>query len=142
MTGEALGWLMEHLLANDALDVSYTPLQMKKNRPATLLTVIARPEDASQLAARMLRESATLGVRMHHAERLKAGREVREIETPLGPVRVKLKTVGDMVIGVAPEYDDCRALAQRLGLPVETVMARVTHAARTHFKLDDANQEE
>lgn len=142
MTGEALGWLMEHLLANDALDVSYTPLQMKKNRPATLLTVIARPEDASQLAARMLRESATLGVRMHHAERLKAGREVREIETPLGPMRVKLKTVGDMVIGVAPEYDDCRALAQRLGLPVETVMARVTHAARTHFKLDDANQEE
>ena len=142
MTGEALGWLMEHLLANDALDVSYTPLQMKKNRPATLLTVIARPEDASQLAARMLRESATLGVRMHHAERLKAGREVREIETPLGPMRVKLKTVGDMVIGVAPEYGDCRALAQRLGLPVETVMARVTHAARTHFKLDDANQEE
>jgi hypothetical protein len=142
MTGEALGWLMEHLLANDALDVSYTPLQMKKNRPATLLTVIARPEDASQLAARMLRESATLGVRMHHTERLKAGREVREIETPLGPVRVKLKTVGDRVIGVAPEYDDCRALAQRLGLPVETVMARVTHAARTHFKLDDANQEE
>ena len=142
MTGEALGWLMEHLLANDALDVSYTPLQMKKSLPATLLTVIARPEDASQLAARMLRESATLGVRMHHAERLKAGREVREIETPLGPMRVKLKTVGDMVIGVAPEYDDCRALAQRLGLPVETVMARVTHAARTHFKLDDANQEE
>jgi uncharacterized protein (TIGR00299 family) protein len=142
MTGEALGWLMEHLLANDALDVSYTPLQMKKNRPATLLTVIARPEDASQLAARMLRESATLGVRMHHTERIKAGREVREIETPLGPVRVKLKTVGDMVIGVTPEYDDCRALAQRLGLPVETIMTRVTHAARTHFKLDDANQEE
>ncbi len=136
MTGEALGWLMERLLASGALDVSYTPLQMKKNRPATLLTVIARPEDASELAARILRESATLGVRMHHAERLKAGREVREIETPLGPVRVKLKTADGAVIAVTPEYDDCRALAEKLHLPVETVMARVTQAARTHFNLD------
>jgi len=142
MTGEALGWLMEHLLTSGALDVSYTPLQMKKNRPATLLTVIARPEDASELAARMLLESATLGVRMHHAERLKAGREVREIETPLGPVRVKLKTIGAEVIAVAPEYDDCRALAEKLKLPVETVMARVTQAARTHFHLDAAEAEQ
>jgi uncharacterized protein (TIGR00299 family) protein len=142
MTGEALGWLMEHLLTSGALDVSYTPLQMKKNRPATLLTVIARPEDASELAARMLRESATLGVRMHHAERLKAGREVREIETPLGPVRVKLKTIGAEVIAVTPEYDDCRALAEKLKLPVETVMARVTQAARTHFHLDAAEAEQ
>ncbi len=142
MTGEALGWLMERLLASGALDVSYTPLQMKKNRPATLLTVIARPEHASELAARILRESATLGVRMHHAERLKAGREVREIETPLGPVRVKLKTIGADVIAVTPEYDDCRALAEKLKLPVETVMARVTHAARTHFNLDAAEREE
>ncbi|HEY7343499.1 MAG TPA: nickel pincer cofactor biosynthesis protein LarC [Ktedonobacterales bacterium] len=142
MTGEALGWLMERLLASGALDVSYTPLQMKKNRPATLLTVIARPEDASELAARMLRESATLGVRMHHAERLKAGREVREIETPLGPVRVKLKTIGAEIIAVTPEYDDCRALAEKLKLPVETVMARVTRAARTHFNLDAAEAEQ
>lgn len=139
MTGEALGWLMEHLLASGALDVSYTPLQMKKNRPATLVTVIARPEDASQLAARMLRESATLGVRMHHAERLKTGREVSEIETPMGPVRVKLKTAGGSIIAVSPEYDDCRALAEKLQLPVETVMARVTQAARTHFGLDDVD---
>ena len=141
MTGEALGWLMEHLLANGALDVSYTPLQMKKNRPATMLTVIARPEDASQLAGRMLRESATLGIRMHPAERLKAGREVREIETPLGPVRVKLKSIGGVIVAATPEYDDCRALAQRLGLPVETVMARVSQAARTHFRLDGSDQE-
>lgn len=142
MTGEALGWLMEHLLASGALDVSYTPSQMKKNRPATLLTVIARPEDTSELAARILRESATLGVRMHHAERLKAGREVREIETPLGPVRVKLKTIGAAIIAVTPEYDDCRALAEQLKLPVETVMARVTHAARTHFRLDAGAEQE
>ena len=137
MTGEALGWLMDRLLAHGALDVSYAPLQMKKNRPATLLTVIARPQDASQLAALMLRESATLGVRMSRAERLKAGREEREIETPLGRARVKLKTVGGVVLAIAPEYDDCRALAERLNLPVETVMARVMLAARLHFGLDE-----
>lgn len=142
MTGEALGWLMDHLLANGALDVSYTPVQMKKNRPATLLAVMARPEDASQLAARILRESATLGVRMQTMERLKAGREVREIETPIGPARVKLKTIGGAVVSVTPEYDDCRALAQKLNLPVETVMERVTRAARAHFGLDDIADEE
>jgi uncharacterized protein (TIGR00299 family) protein len=136
MTGEALGWLMERLLEQGALDVSYAPLQMKKNRPATLLTVIARPEDASQLAARILRESATLGVRMSHAERMKAGREEWEIETPFGPARVKLKTIGGVIYAITPEYDDCRALAERLDLPVETVMARVTLAARIHFGLD------
>lgn len=141
MTGEALGWLMEHLLASGALDVSYTPIQMKKNRPATLLTVLTRPDDAGQLAALILRESATLGVRLQYAERLKAGREIREIETPLGPVRVKLKTVAGRAIAVTPEYDDCRALAEKLRLPVETVMARVTHAARTHFGLDAAERE-
>jgi pyridinium-3,5-bisthiocarboxylic acid mononucleotide nickel chelatase len=139
MTGEALGWLMEHLLASGALDVSYTALQMKKNRPGTLLAVMARPEDASQLAARILRESATLGVRMHSAERLKAGREVREIETPLGPARVKLKTIGGALVAVTPEYEDCRALAEKLGLPVETVTARITRAAQAHFGLERAD---
>ena len=142
MTGEALGWLMERLLAQGALDVSYAPLQMKKNRPATLLTVIARPEDASQLAARILRESATLGVRMSHGERMKAGREEREIETPLGPARVKLKTIGGVIYAITPEYDDCRALAERLDLPVETVMARVTLAARLRFGLDVSENHE
>ncbi|HET8907147.1 MAG TPA: nickel pincer cofactor biosynthesis protein LarC [Ktedonobacterales bacterium] len=142
MTGEALGWLMDHLLANGALDVSYTPVQMKKNRPATLLAVMARPDDASQLAARILRESATLGVRMQTMERIKAGREVREIETPIGPARVKFKTIGGTVVRVTPEYDDCRALAHKLNLPVETVMERVTQAARAHFGLDDITHEE
>lgn len=142
MTGEALGWLMERLLAQGALDVSYAPLQMKKNRPATLLTVLARPPDASQLAARILRESATLGVRMSQAERLKAGREEREIETPLGRARVKLKIIGGVVYAITPEYDDCRALAERLNLPVETVMARVTLAARIHFGLDASEMNE
>ncbi|MGZ3602085.1 MAG: nickel pincer cofactor biosynthesis protein LarC, partial [Ktedonobacterales bacterium] len=101
MTGEALGWLMERLIEAGALDVSYTPLHMKKNRPGTLLMVIARPEDTERLAGMILRESATLGVRMRHMERLKTGRREEQIETPLGAVRVKLKLVGGKVVDVS-----------------------------------------
>ena len=136
MTGEALGWLMERLLDSGALDVSYAPLQMKKNRPGALLTVIAPPESADGLAGLILSESATLGVRMRSSERLIAGRRVETIETPLGPARVKLKLVGERVIAVSPEYDDLRALAAAHGLPLEIVAGRVTHAARRHFGLD------
>lgn len=139
MTGEALGWLLERLLAAGALDVTYAPLHMKKNRPGTLLSILARPGDAARLAGLVVRESGTLGVRMHAAERLKAARRVEEIETPLGAVRakvrVKLKLIGGRVVAVAPEDDDCRALAAALGLPVETVRERLTQAAQAHFGL-------
>ncbi len=136
MTGEALGWLMDALLAAGALDVSYAPLQMKKNRPATLLTVLARPDEAARLAGMIVRESGTLGVRMTSADRIKAERRIETIETPLGPVRVKLKLVSGQVLAVTPEYDDCRKLAEQLGVPLETVRDRVTAAARQHFGLD------
>jgi pyridinium-3,5-bisthiocarboxylic acid mononucleotide nickel chelatase len=138
MTGEALGWLLDRLLASGALDASYTPLQMKKNRPGVLLTVLARPADAGQLAALILRESATLGVRMRHSERLKAARREETIATPLGPVRVKLKLIAGAVVSLAPAHDDLRALAARHNLPLEAVTARVTAAARAHFGLEEA----
>ena len=137
MTGEALGWLMDRLLTAGALDVSYAPLHMKKNRPGTLLTVLAGPNDAERLASIILRESATLGVRMQRAERRKAGRREETIETPLGPVRVKLKLLGERIVAASPEYEDCRALAARVGLPLETVVQRVAAAARAHFHLDE-----
>jgi pyridinium-3,5-bisthiocarboxylic acid mononucleotide nickel chelatase len=137
MTGEALGWLMDRLLAASALDVSYTPLHMKKNRPGTLLTVLAGPDDAERLASIILRESATLGVRMQRAERRKAGRREETIETPLGPARIKLKLLGDRVVAASPEYEDCRVLAARAGLPLETVVQRLAAAARAHFGLNE-----
>ncbi len=136
MTGETLGWLMERLLETGALDVSYTSLQMKKNRPGALLTVIASPDSADGLAEIILRESATLGVRMRHSERLIAVRRIETIETPLGPARVKLKQAGERIIAIAPEYDDVRALAATHGLPLVTVAARVTDAARRRFGLE------
>ncbi|MFI5273855.1 MAG: nickel pincer cofactor biosynthesis protein LarC [Ktedonobacterales bacterium] len=136
MTGESLGWLMERLLASGALDVSYTPLHMKKQRPGVLLTVIARLDGADTLAATILRESATLGVRMRRMARLKAGRREQRIETTLGACRVKLKLEGERILGVSAEYDDCHTLAARHGLPVEVVMARLTAEARRLFGLD------
>jgi uncharacterized protein (TIGR00299 family) protein len=136
MTGEALGWLMERLLAAGALDVSYAPIQMKKNRPGALLTVLVAPDDAERVAELILRESATLGVRMSHMERRKAGRREEIIETPLGEARIKLKLLGERVIAATPEYEDCRALAERHGLPLENVVERLTYAARAHFGLD------
>lgn len=137
MTGEALGWLMERLLGAGALDVSYAPLLMKKNRPGALLTVIATPETATELSALVLRDSATLGVRVRRSERLIAGRRTETIETSLGLARVKLKLAGTRVIGVAPEYDDLRALSAASGMGLEAVAARVTEAARLRFMPDD-----
>lgn len=140
MSGEALGWLLERLMAEGALDVSYAPLQMKKNRPGALLTVIAQPAEAERLATLIVRESATLGVRLRHSERLIAGRRVERIETPLGPARVKLKLAGEQIIGIAPEHDDVRALAERANLPLESVSEQVTRAARRYFGLEDNDQ--
>ena len=136
MTGEALGWLMRRLLEAGALDVSYTPIQMKKDRPAVRLSVIATMEQADALAALVLRESATLGVRMARMPRLKAARDIETIDTPLGPCAVKLKREGERVLAVSPEYEDCAALASRAGLALEVVLARVTAAARRHFGLE------
>jgi hypothetical protein len=140
MTGEALGWLMDQLLTAGALDVSYTPIQMKKNRPAAQLSVLASPDDAERLSSLILRESATLGVRMARMERRKAGRREETIETPLGEVRIKLKLLGGRVVAATPEYEDCRALAERHGLSLEAVIQRVTSAARVHFGLEPPNR--
>jgi uncharacterized protein (DUF111 family) len=136
VTGEALGWLAERLLAAGALDVTLSPLSMKKFRPATQLTVIARPAEARTLAELIVRESGTLGVRMGLRERLIATRREEVIETPLGPMRVKLKLAGERILSVAPEYEDCRAAAAANGLPVEVVMERVRLAARHHFGVE------
>lgn len=136
MTGEALGWLSERLMAAGALDVSLTAIQMKKGRPGALLAVICRPEDASALAGVMLRESGTLGVRMRTERRLKADRREETFASSLGPAHVKLKLIGGATVSVSPEYDDCKALAEHHGLPFEQVRERLTTEARAHFRID------
>jgi uncharacterized protein (TIGR00299 family) protein len=117
MNPEFYDYLMETLFQKGALDVSLSPLQMKKNRPGTLLRVIAEEKDADLLSELILQESTTLGVRTFSVARKKLPREVREVETRYGKVRVKIS--GE--VRFQPEYDDCRRIAREKGVPIQEV---------------------
>ncbi len=123
VTGEVLGFVMERLLQAGALDVWYTPIQMKKNRPAVQLSLLAQPEDADALAVLVLRETPTLGLRRQRWSRAKAARATREVDTPWGIVRVKIKSLAGEVISAAPEYEDCAAIAAQAGIALAEVLA-------------------
>jgi len=123
-TPQVLGYAMERLLEAGALDVTLQPVYMKKNRPGTLLSVVARPEDQERLAALVLAETSTLGLRIHHAERRVQERSIVEVETPHGKVRVKVSGSG----AFAPEYEDCRALALATGEPLKDIAAEAARA--------------
>jgi uncharacterized protein (TIGR00299 family) protein len=131
MSGELLGGLMERLFGAGALDVSYSPIQMKKNRPATLITVISSPEQGDALAMILLRETSTLGVRIQQMQRLKAQRSQQQIETALGAMLVKVKRLGERVISVSPEYEECQRVAKQHALPLAEVYEVARDAARS-----------
>jgi uncharacterized protein (TIGR00299 family) protein len=121
MAGELLGGLMEFLFTSGALDVSYTPMQMKKNRPATLVRVICTPEEGDKLAQVLLRETSTLGVRIQQMQRLKAQRVQQKISTPLGTMTVKVKRLGERIISATPEYEECQRIANEKNMPLAEV---------------------
>ncbi len=122
-TGELVAYAVEALLAAGALDAWATPIVMKKGRPAVQLSCLARPERAEALAALILRETPSLGVRWSAAERLAAGRDWVRAATPWGEVRVKRKLLDGRAVGAAPEYEDCAALARAHGVPLAQVYA-------------------
>jgi uncharacterized protein (DUF111 family) len=127
MTGEVLGYTMEQLFEAGALDVWFTSIQMKKNRPAVLLSALSPVGKVEALSQLLLRETSTLGVRMYPpAHRLKAERRIRQVNTPWGLVRVKEKWLGNERLAVSPEYEDCARLARETGQP----LVRVMEAAR------------
>ena len=126
-TPEVLGYLGDRLLALGALDVFFTAVQMKKTRPGTLVTVLCEPARFEALAEALFRESPTFGLRYELKSRLKLAREVRKVKTPWGEVRVKLGRWRGETVSVHPEYEDCRALAERHGVPLRQVL----DAART-----------
>lgn len=122
MSGEELGYALERLLEAGALDAWFTPIQMKKNRPAVMLSVLCRPEAAERLREALLVHTSTLGVRWHTMEREIAARDVRQVATPWGRVRCKLKLLGGQVVSVKPEYEDCASLAREHDLPLQLVI--------------------
>ncbi|HLQ60659.1 MAG TPA: nickel pincer cofactor biosynthesis protein LarC [Candidatus Acidoferrales bacterium] len=135
MAPNLLAALVEDLLAAGALDVSVTPLLMKKGRLGHLLSVLCEPERAPELARRVLESSTTLGVRVTRAARVLAGRRLLEVETPLGRARVKVKEVGGAAVDVAPEFEDVRRLAAASGQDLTRVQRLVAEAARRQLGL-------
>jgi uncharacterized protein (TIGR00299 family) protein len=123
MNPQIFGVLMDRLLAQGALDVFYTPIQMKKGRPGTLLSVIAAPDLREALTATIFRETTTIGVRYREMARECLDREVVTVQTTLGPVRVKVARRFDAVINVSPEFEDCLRLATEHGRPVKEIQA-------------------
>jgi uncharacterized protein (TIGR00299 family) protein len=131
VTGEELGYAMERLFAAGALDVWFTPVQMKKDRPGVVLSALARPDQAEVLAQVFLRETPTLGLRLSPPlARVVAERREREVETPWGSVRVKEKWLDGECHAVSPEYEDCARIAREQGLPLLRVMEAARAAAQ------------
>jgi uncharacterized protein (TIGR00299 family) protein len=118
-TPEVLGYAMERLFGAGALDVTMSPLLMKKNRAGTLLTVISRPEDQETLATLVFQETSTFGLRIYAAERRVEERRFVEVDTGYGTVRIKIAGSG----AFSPEFEDCRRLALDTGRPLKQVIA-------------------
>ncbi len=129
MNPELFEPVQQRLFDAGALDVWTTAIGMKKSRPATLLRVLAPPAVESELATLLLRETTTLGVRVHQVRRHVAERDVKTVATPFGPVRVKVKRVEGKTAGAKPEFDDCQALAAATGTPLPVVYAAALAAA-------------
>jgi hypothetical protein len=129
MNPQLLAPVGEALLAAGALDVTVTPLQMKKGRAGVQVSVVARMDDEARLAGILLAETTTLGVRVHAVRRYEAGRSFVEVATPFGPVVVKLKILGGRVVGAMPEFESVRARATETGVPRARVHAAAAAAA-------------
>jgi len=125
---QVFGYVMDRLLSEGALDVFGMPVQMKKNRPGTLLTVLCKPEDAAKLTQIIFAETTTLGVRRREEQRQTLARRWVSVPTPWGDVRMKVASLNGTITNYAPEYEDCRRIASERHLPLKTVMQEATTA--------------
>ncbi|HEY3291565.1 MAG TPA: nickel pincer cofactor biosynthesis protein LarC [Anaerolineae bacterium] len=132
--------LLESLLSAGALDAILLPVQMKKQRPGTLLQVTSHTEGVHTLLDIIFRESTTIGVRTYSVTRYMLLREIHRINTPYGEVRVKVAHRGDEVLNVAPEYEDCRLLARQHGVALKQVYAAALGAAASFFQKPSSHQ--
>jgi len=123
MNPQIFGVVMERLYAAGALEVFYTPVQMKKNRPGTLLTVVAAPARRTEMIDIVFSETTTIGVRHYDVDRECLEREIVAVATPIGPVRFKIARHNGRVVNATPEFDDCAALARERRLSVKDVQA-------------------
>jgi len=122
MNPQIYGYFLETALAAGALDVYTTPVQMKKNRPGTLLTVLCKPQDTNALTSLIFAETTTFGVRTTNAQRRILPREHVSVSTTFGDVRIKLSRVNGRILHVSPEFEDCRKLAVEKNVPLQQVI--------------------
>jgi uncharacterized protein (TIGR00299 family) protein len=130
-TPELLGYTLELLLEQGALDAWLANITMKRSRPAFLLSVLARPADEARLTEVIFRNTTTLGVRRREMSRAVLDREIVTVEVDGAQVRVKIARLGDDVVNVAPEFSDCVAASRRTGIPVKVIYARAQESARS-----------
>src|SRR5271163_4443750 len=123
MNPQIYGYFLERALGAGALDVYTTPVQMKKNRPGTLLTVLCKPQDTNSLMSLIFAETTTFGIRTYRAQRRVLPREWVNVETEFGKVRIKVSRVNGRILHVAPEFEDCRKLAVEKNVPLKRVIA-------------------
>jgi len=131
---EILGHFVEHALARGALDVFHTPVQMKKNRPGVLLTVLCSAERADEFAEMLLRETSAFGVRRSMAERRKLRRETTQIKTPFGEVAMKLGKLNRDIVHMTPEFESCKKLAAEANAPLREVYEAANRALKSDNK--------
>jgi uncharacterized protein (DUF111 family) len=130
MNPQLFGVVMERLYAAGALEVFYIPVQMKKNRPGTLLTVVAPPALRAAMTGIVFRETTTIGLRHYEVDRECLERAIVVVETPVGSVRVKVASRNGQVLNATPEFEDCAKLATAHSLPVKEVQALAMKAYR------------
>jgi hypothetical protein len=123
-TGEALGYTMGRLMKAGALDAYFTPIQMKKNRPAAMLSVLCKTNDTEKLSEIIFRETSTIGIRVQEMDRITLKREIRTVQTVLGEVCVKSVSVRGLE-RVQPEYEDCARIAEEKNLSFNEVYETV-----------------
>jgi len=119
---------MDRLFEEGALDAFVMPVQMKKNRPGTLLTVLCKPEDAVRMSKLIFTETSTLGVRRRDEVRHTLARRWEKVQTAWGEVRIKIASMNGTVTNYAPEYEDCRRIAAEHHVPLKTVMQEAGRA--------------
>jgi len=129
MNPELYEHVMDSLFRAGALDVFLQPVQGKKNRPGVLLSALCHPEDGERLSAILFAETTTLGIRLNTMQRLCLDRETTKVRTPYGEVSVKVARLGEEIVNLSPEYEDCRRLARETGKPLKEVYAAAQTAA-------------
>ncbi|HET7841574.1 MAG TPA: LarC family nickel insertion protein, partial [Terriglobia bacterium] len=122
MSPQVYGFFAELALAAGALDVTCAAIQMKKNRPGMLITLLAEPDHCDELARLVFQQTTTIGLRIYQARRKVLMRQVVTVDSAYGPVNVKVAWLDGKVVNVSPEYDDCRRVAEEKGVPLKQVM--------------------